>query len=158
MKVSYEYTKDEYKKFLLKSRLINNIILFIVGLAIYLYFSYNRISLVYLPLYILVLILIIFGLNMLYVWATFKVNDMLNYNLYGKYILELTPNKFSITINKSKTDYKYNQIRKLVEKKNSFILKLNKSRDSLIFEKNNFSENDYIKTIEMFKDKIKSHR
>ena len=32
-----------------------------------------------------------------------KLNDMLNYNLYGKFTLELTPNKFSLTINKIKT-------------------------------------------------------
>ena len=155
MKVNYEYTMDEYKKYLLKNRLINNIVLFIIGVLIYLYFSYNKISLIYLPLYILGLILIIVLLNVLYVWATLKVNDMLNYNLYGKYTLELTPNKFSLTVNKIKTDYKYKQIKGIIEKKNNFILKFNRNRDSLIFEKKNFSDKDYIKVIEMFKDKIK---
>ena len=154
MKINYEYTKDDYKKFLLKGRIINNIILFIIGICIYLYFSWNKLSLMYLPLYIFGLVLIIVVLNILYVWATFKVNDILNYNLYGKFTLELTPNKFSLTVNKIKTDYKYKQIRKLKETKNSFTLKFNKSRDSLIFEKRNFSEKDYIKVIKMFNDKI----
>ena len=155
MKINYEYTKDDYKKFLLKGRIINNIVLFVIGIVIYLYFSWDKISLMYLPLYILGLVLIIFVLNILYVWATFKVNDMLNYNLYGKFTLELTPNKFSLTVNKIKTDYKYKQIKKIVENKNSFTLKFNKSRDSLIFEKKNFNEKDYLKVIEMFKEKIK---
>lgn len=155
MKINYEYTREEYKKYILKNRIINNIVLFVIGLVVYLYFSYNKISLVYLPLYIIGLILIIILLNILYIWATLKVNDMLNYNLYGKFTLELTPNKFSLTVNKAKTDYKYKQIKKLVEKKNGFILKFQKNRDSLIFEKKNFSENDYLKVIEMFKDKIK---
>ena len=155
MKLNYEYTKDDYKKFLLKNRIINNIVLFIIGIGIYLYFSWNKISLVYLPLYMIGLALIIIILNILYVWATFRVNDMLNYNLYGKFTLELTPNKFSLTINKSKTDYKYNKIKRIKEKKNYFTLKFNKNRDSLIFEKKNFSEKDYIKVIEMFKEKIK---
>ena len=75
--------------------------------------------------------------------------------MYGKYILELTPNKFSLTVNKNKTDYKYNKIKKLVEKKNSFILNFSKKRESLIFEKKNFTEEEYIKVIEMFKSKIK---
>lgn len=154
MKINYEYTKDDYKKFLLKSRIINNIVLFIIGIGIYLYFSWNKISLMYLPLYIFGLALIIVILNMLYVWATFKVNDMLNYNLYGKFTLELTPNKFSLTVNKIKTDYKYKQIKKIIENKNSFTLKFSKSIDSLIFEKKNFNEKDYIKVIEMFKEKI----
>ena len=155
MKVNYEYTQDEYKKYLLKSRIKNNIVLFIIGIVIYLYFSYNKISLIYLPLYIVGLVLLIFLLNKLYVIMTLKVNDMMNYNLYGKYILELTPNKFSITVNKIKTDYKYNKIKKVIEKKNSFILKFNKNRDSLIFEKKNFSDEEYVKVIEMFKSKIK---
>ena len=140
MKINYEYTKEEYKKFLLKGRIINNIVLFIIGIGIYLYFSWNKISLMYFPLYIIGLALIIFILNILYVWATFKVNDMLNYNLYGKFTLELTPNKFSLTVNKIKTDYKYKQIKKIIENKNSFTLKFNKSKDSLIFEKKNFNE------------------
>lgn len=155
MKINYEYTREEYKKYILKNRIINNIVLFVIGLVVYLYFSYNKISLVYLPLYIIGLILIIILLNILYIWATLKVNDMLNYNLYGKFTLELTPNKFSLTVNKVKTDYKYKQIKKLVEKKNGFVLKFQKNRDSLIFEKKNFSEKDYLKVIEMFKDKIK---
>lgn len=155
MKVNYEYTKEEYKKYLLKNRIVNNIVLFIIGVVVYLYFSYDKISLAYLPIYVIGLILVIIILNILYVWATFKVNDMMNYNLYGKYTLELTPNKFSITVNKSKTDYKYNQVKKVIEKKNNFILKFNKSRDSLIFEKKNFNEKDYIKIIEMFKEKTK---
>lgn len=155
MKINYEYTKDDYKKFLIKGRIINNIVLFIIGIVIYLYFSWNKISLGYLPIYILGLILIITILNVLYVWATLKVNDILNYNLYGKFTLELTPNKFSLTVNKRKTDYKYKQIKKIIENKNSFTLKFNKSRDSLIFEKKNFSEKDYTKVIEMFNEKTK---
>jgi len=155
MKVNYEYTKDDYKKFLLKGRIVNNIVLFITGIGIYLYFSWNKISLAYLLLYVLGLALIIIMLNILYVWGVFKVNDMMNYNLYGKFTLELTPNKFSLTVNKVKTDYKYKQIKKIKENKNSFTLKFSKNKDSLIFEKKNFKEKDYIKTIEMFKEKAK---
>lgn len=156
MKVNYEYTKEEYKKYLLKNRLVNNIVLFIVGIIIYLYFSYNKISLIYLPLYIIGLIIIIILLNLLYVWASIKASDMLNYNLYGKFTLELTPNKFSLTINKIKTDYKYKQVKKLIEKKNYFILKFQKNKDSLIFEKKNFTDEEYLKVIKMFNEKINS--
>ena len=73
------------------------------------------------------LVLIIVVLNILYIWGVFKVNDMMNYNLYGKFTLELTPNKFSLTVNKIKTDYKYKQIKKhaaarnkKIENKNDF--------------------------------------
>jgi len=153
MKVNFEYTYEQYKKYLFKSRLVNNIVLFIVGLAIYLYFSYNKISLVYLPLFILGLVLAIFLLNLLYVHAQIKVNEMLNYNVYGKYTLELTPNKFSVTINKSKTDYKYNQIKKIIERKNYFKIKFKGSREYLTFEKRFFTEEEYTKVINMFKEK-----
>lgn len=154
MKVSFEYTRDEYKKYLLRSRKINNIVLFIIGVAIYLYFSLNKISLIYLPLFMIGLIIVIILLNMLYVFAQLKVNEMLNSNVYGKYTLELTPNKFSITINKVKTDYKYNKIKKILVGKNYFRIKFNKSREYLTFEKKFFTEENYNKIIKMFKDKI----
>ena len=104
MKVSFEYTYNDYKKYLYRSRKINNIVLFVIGIAVYLFFTHNKISIVYLPLFILGLIGFLFLLNILYVKASIRVNEMLNYNMYGKYILELTPNKFSVTLNKKKTD------------------------------------------------------
>ena len=153
MKVSFEYTEKEYKKYLLKSRLINNIVLFIIGIIVYLFFTLNKVSLIYLPLFIIGLVILIALLNVLYVLATIKVNTMLNYNSYGKYTIELTPNKFSVTLNKSKTDYKYNKISKIVEYKNRFKIKFKGSREYLTFEKEKFSESDYNKLIKMFKEK-----
>ena len=154
MKVNFEYTKKEYKKYLLRSRIVNNIVLFLMGIAIYLYFSFNKIPLYYLPLFIIGLIVIIYLLNLLYVFAQLKVSEMLNYNTYGKYTLELTSNKFSVTVNKSKTDYKYNQIKKIVVNKNNFKIKFKKSREYLTFEKKFFTVEQYNKAIEMFKEKI----
>lgn len=154
MKVSFEYTKDEYKKYLLRSRFVNNIILFIVGIGIYLYFTINRVSLIYLPLFIVCLFIGIYLLNILYVFAQLKVNEMLNYNSYGKYTLELTPNKFSVTVNKSKVDYKYNQIKNITEGRKNFKVKFKKSREYLTFEKKFFKDDDYKLLIKMFKEKI----
>ena len=79
---------------------------------------------------------------------------MLNYNTYGKYILELTPNKFSLTVNNSKTDYKYNKIKKIIERKKYFKVKFEGLRDYLVFEKIKFNEDDYNKIIKMFKEKV----
>ena len=154
MKVNFEYTKEEYKKYLLKGRLVNNIVLSVIGIGIYLYFTLNKISLLYLPLFIVGLLVVIFLLNKLYVFAQLKVNDMLNYSTFGKYTLELTPNKFSVTVNKSKTDYKYNQVKKIVEKKDCFEVKFEKGRDYLTFEKKFFTEEEYNKAISIFKEKI----
>ena len=153
MKLSFEYTYDEYKKYLYRSRKINNIVLFIVGLVLYLYFSYNKISLKYLPVFIIILIVAIFLLNLLYVYGQIKVNEMLNYNVYGKYILELNPNKFSLTINNHRTNYNYNEIRKIVERKNYFKVKFKGIREYLTFEKKFFDEVEYNKAIKMFKEK-----
>lgn len=153
MKVKFECTYEEYKKYLYKSGRKINIILFIVGIASYLFFTHNKVSLIYLPLAILALLLLIYLLNILYVKSTIRVNEMLSYNMYGKYILELTPNKFSVTLNNKKTDYKYKQIRKVVEKKDEFRLKLDKGREFLLFEKKFFTEDEYVKIINMFKEK-----
>ena len=154
MKVNFEYTKEEYKKYLLKGRLVSNIVLFVIGLGIYLYFTLNKISLLYLPLFIVSLLVAIFLLNRLYVFAQLKVNQMLNYSTFGKYTLELTPNKFSVRVNSGKTDYKYKDIKKIVEKKDCFEVKFKKGRDYLTFEKKFFTEEEYAKIIKMFKEKI----
>lgn len=154
MKVNFEYTKEEYKKYLLKGRLVSNIVLFVIGIGIYLYFTLNKISLLYLPLFIIGLLVGIFLLNKLYVFAQLKVNEMLNYSTFGKYTLELTPNKFSVRVNSGKTDYKYKDIKKIVEKKDCFEVKFKKGRDYLTFEKKFFTEEEYTKAINMFKEKI----
>lgn len=154
MKVNFEYTKEEYKKYLLKGRLVSNIVLFVIGIAIYLYFTLNKISLLYLPLFIIALLVGIFLLNKLYVFAQLKVNEMLNYSTFGKYTLELTPNKFSVRVNSGKTDYKYKDVKKIVEKKDCFEVKFKKGRDYLTFEKKFFTEEEYTKVINMFKEKI----
>jgi len=130
MKVNFEYTKEEYKKYLLKGRLVSNIVLFVIGLSIYLYFTLNKISILYLPLFIVGLLVVIFLLNRLYIFSQLKVNEMLNYSSFGKYTLELTPNKFSVTVNKSKTDYKYNQVKRIKEKR--IVLKLNLKKEEII--------------------------
>ena len=118
---------------MIKSRRINNIVLFILGMGIYLYLTFNKTPMYFIPVFVIVLILVIMLLNIIYVCLYMKVNNMLNYNTYGKYILELTPNKFSLTINKSKVDYKYNSIKKFKVRKNNFQIRFNKLRDNLIF-------------------------
>lgn len=154
MKINFEYTKEEYKKYLLKGRLVSNIVLFVIGLGLYLYFTLNKISLLFLPLVIIALLIGIFLLNKLYVFAQLKVNEMLNYSTFGKYTLELTPNKFSVRVNSGKTDYKYKDVKKIVEKKDCFEIKFKKGRDYLTFEKKFFTEEEYSKAISMFKEKI----
>ena len=154
MKVNCEYTKEEYKKYLLKGRLVSNIVLFVIGIGIYLYFTLNKISILFLPLFIIALLLGIFLLDKLYVFAQLKVNEMLNYSTFGKYTLELTPNKFSVRVNSGKTDYKYKDVKKIVEKKDCFEIKFKKGRDYLTFEKKFFTEEEYTKVINMFKEKI----
>ncbi len=153
MKVNYEYTRKHYKNFLYRSRIISNIILFIICLGIYLYFSREVVPLIYLPLFIISLIVLIILLNVAYVHAYLKVNEMLNNTSYGKCTLELTPNKFSLTINKSKTDYKYNNIRRIIVKKNCFIVKFKNRREYLTFEKNLFTEKEYNDIIKELKNK-----
>lgn len=154
MKVNFEYTKKEYKKYLLRSRIINNIILFIIGIIIYLFIT-DKFNMKSLIIFILVLILFIYLINKLYIVAYLKVNEMLNYQTYGKYTVEITNNKFSVTVNKCKTDYKYNSIKKVVVRKNYFKLKFKKSREYLTFERKLFNDQEYLKMIEMFKDKVK---
>ena len=150
MKVNFVYDKKDYSKFLIKSRLINNIVLFIIGTVFYLFLSYNKISLLILPLFMIALVIIIFILNIIFAALYIKANDMLNNPTYGKYTLELTQNKFSITVNKRKIDYKYKNIRKIKVTNKALNLKMNKRRETLTFEKIKFNEKDFDKVVELF--------
>ena len=150
MKVNFVYDKKDYSKFLIKSRLINNIVLFIIGTVFYLFLSYNKISLLILPLFMIALVIIIFILNIIFAALYIKANDMLNNPTYGKYTLELTQNKFSITVNKRKIDYKYKNIRKIKVTNKALNLKMNKRRENLTFEKIKFNEKDFDKVVELF--------
>ena len=150
MKVNFVYDKKDYKKFLIKSRLINNIVLFILGTIFYLFLSYNKISLLILPLFMIGLVIVIFILNIIFATLYIKANDMLNNPTYGKYTLELTQNKFSITVNKRKIDYKYKDIKKIKVTNKDLNLKMNKRRGTLTFEKTKFKESDFDKLVELF--------
>ena len=150
MKVSFVYDKKEYKKFLIRSRLINNIVLFVIGTVFYLFLSYNKVPILILPLFMIGLVIVIFILNLIFAFLYIKANDMLNNPTYGKYTLELTQNKFSITLNKRKIDYKYKDIKKIKVTKKDLNLKMKKRRETLTFEKNKFKEKDFEKIIELF--------
>ena len=150
MKVNFVYDKKEYKKFLIKSRLINNIVLFVLGTGLYLYLGHGKNYLMYLPIFMLGLVLVIIFLNFIYASLYIKANDMLNNPTYGKFTLELTQNKFSLTVNKRKIDYKYKDIKKIKVNKSELNLKMNKRRESLVFEKIKFKESDFEKIVELF--------
>ena len=151
MKLSFEYSKKDYKKFLIRSRLINNIILFIIGTALYIYLGYNKIPMYTLPIFMIGLVIVIFILNLIFAALYIKANDMLNNPTYGKYVLELTQNKFSVTVNGRKIDYKYKDIKKIKVNKKELNLKMNKRRETLTFEKIKFKEDEFNKVVELFK-------
>lgn len=154
MKVNYQYSKKDIKKYLFKNRLINNLILLILGVIIYICLTYKNISLIYLPLFILGLALILFIINIIYIEVYLKVMNNINYEMYGKYELELKGGQFILKVNNTSTSYKYNNIKKLKIKKNYFIVKLKNSREYLTFEKKLFSEENYNKVLDIFKSKI----
>ena len=151
MKVNFVYDKKEYKWFLIKSRLTNNIVLFIIGTGFYIYLGYNKIPWVILPLFMLSLVVVIFLLNIIYATLYVKANDMLNNPTYGKYTLELAQNKFSVTANKRKIDYKYKDIKKISVNKKELNLKMKKRRENLTFERKKIKESDFEKVVELFK-------
>lgn len=149
MKLTYEYTKKDLIKYLFKSRIINNIILFVLLMLIYIIFlkGFN----------LLLTVFVIFGaiilINILYVVLYIYVNKKLGHDVYGKYTLELDKNKFSLKLNKKKVEYKYSSIKKVKECKNLLKIKFKKSREFLTFEKRLFNKKDYNNLVKAFKEK-----
>lgn len=154
MKVEYGYTKSDIRKYLFKNRIINNLILLVIGIIIYLSTTYGKISLKFLPLFIFVLTVVLIILNIIYIEIYLIAMKNINYEIYGKYTLELKGGTFIVKVNNSSTTYKYNNIKSLKEHKKYFIIKLKGTKEYLTFEKKLFKKEDYDKLLETFKKKI----
>ena len=151
MKFNYEYTKKDLINYLIKSKLISNLILFVFLITIYIIFFKTF----YLFWTIVVILGSIILINLVYIFLYILINKKIGRDVYGKYTLELAQNKFSIKIGKTKKDYKYTDIRKIIERKNFFVIKLRRSINFLIFERRLFNKKDYGKLVKEFKEKAK---
>ena len=160
MKISYELTKKDLSKYLIKGRFKNNVFLFIIFTLVYFYLRKDNINnnfsniLLWYGILIICFIIFIFILDRIYTKLYIFVGDKLNNKSYGKYTISLDNKKFSISIDSKKIDYKYNMVKKIKEKKNCFYVITNSRKDSFIFEKNFFkNEEEYNKFLNYFKEK-----
>ena len=69
-------------------------------------------------------------------------------------VLKLVEGNEIIDEESEKVINKYKDVKKIVEKKDCFEIKFKKGRDYLTFEKKFFTEEEYTKAINMFKEKI----
>lgn len=149
MNIRYVYTKKEYKKYLYKSKLLNNIILLLsILLILYLFFKNKLVFKFYIYIIGITLIMIIFNLIYVSLYTRFKKG------IYGVHELDLKDDYFTLKVNNNLSEYSYKNIKKLKEKDKYLLIIFKRSKEYLIIEKNKISIKDYNKLIKLLKLKI----
>ena len=164
MKFEYNWTKDDLKKELLERRKITNIIFLIIGILLYIYVMYtgivsnifdNKIILLYGLIYTLILSIILFITTKLYVLYSIKKNDRNTNKAYGVYKVVLDENSITVSINNDKISYKYKDITKFKQRKNSFFIRTKEDKIGLRFNDKVLNKEDYDKLLEYMKQVVK---
>ena len=163
MKFSYDWTREDLKKELLKKRFNVNIIFLLMGVLIYAYLMYIPFtsnafdkkvliinSLLYLLCYVIVLILF----TWIYIFLTLRKNDKRTNNAYGTYYVEYDDKHIHVKINEIEINYKYKDISKFKRKKNRFFICTKDDKIGLLFKKEIIGEDNYNKLLEKLENNI----
>ena len=149
MNIRYVYTKKEYKKYLLSSRLLNSI--FITVLLILLFYIFLKDKLVFkFYVYIIIIPFLILVCNLIYVSLYVKLKK----NLYGIHTLEFYDTYFTLKINDNISKYDYKNIKKIKEKKKYLLILFKRNKEYLKIDKNKISIKECNDLIKYLKNKI----
>lgn len=147
--IKYQFTKKDFKKYLIQKRKKTNIIFLIFGSLLYFYITFYLIlenpieNLLFYGLYLIVMIILIFIFNQLYCFINIRKN-----NICGNYQVDIKEDKIIVNINEKKYEYLNKNIKKIIKKKNYIQIKYT-NKISLLFIKNILDSNDY-QNIEKF--------
>ena len=154
--IKYEFTEQDYKQYLKNKRLNTNIIFLIIGTIIYFYITYYLIlsspleSFGFFALYLVVLIIVMLLFNGLYYYINTKNNK--KNHIFGKYELNFKSNKIEVRREDNVLNYENINIKKVVVKKNFFIIKYSNRISLLLMKKYFESEEEYEKIIKQLKN------
>lgn len=141
--ITYEFTENDLKKYLIMKRRIPNIIFSVFGTILYFYFTFyllleSPIEVIgFYLLYIIVFITIIYLLNKLYYFANIKKQK--SNNLFGNYKVKIDTDKIVVSINEIEQIYLNKDIKKIKREKDYTIIQY-KGGISLLFLKSILKE------------------
>ena len=163
MNFEYNWEKDDLKKELISKRKKTNVIFLIIGILMYLYFTYyaiisaqfdNKYILAFGIGYVAILGGILLITTKIYVKTSLKKNDKNTSNAYGLYKVKVDDNFIRVSINDTDIEYKYKDIIKFKKKKNYFFICTANDKIGLLFKKKVIGEENYNKTLEYIEKNI----
>lgn len=163
MKFEYEWTKDDLRKELINKRFKTNVIFFIMGLLLYIWFMSEGLKSEYFDNTIIVIggiifmafiTFILFVTSRIYVEFSIKKNDKNTNEAYGIYKVNLSEKNVQVLINKDKFVYNYKDITKLKKRNNYFHIRTKDDKIGLLFKKKVLGKDIYTKVLAFIEDKI----
>ena len=163
MSIEYEWNKEDLKKELIKSRKKTNIIFFIIGILMFIYFTYyaliskaydNKYIIGYGIGYIALLLAILLISTKIYVASRLRKNSKDTSDAYGLYKLIVDDKCVSVSINDLKIKYDYKDIVKIKKKKDKFQIFTKEDKIGLTFKKSVLGEENYNKLLECIQKNI----
>lgn len=163
MSFEYNWDKEDLKKELIRKRFLSNIILFIVGILLYIYFvseglklEYfdNKVIYIYGIIFVVFLIIFLFLSTKLYVFLSLRKNDKDTNCAYGTYKVRADNSKIIVKINNQSIEYNYGNITMFKKRKKYFFLKTKEDKIGLIFKRNVIGSDNYYKLLELLNKNI----
>jgi len=163
MKLEYEWSREDLKKKLKKKRQIPNLVLLVLGVALYFYVTYYGIMWAYFDTWIILvgfliyftLLLIIVRISTwVFVFSRLRGNDKKTQNAYGTYYIELNDETISSKINDIDITYKWEDISKFKKNKKQFFVATKKDKLGLLFTKEVIKEDEYNKLLSFVESRI----
>ena len=161
MTLEYEWTREDLKKVLIKKRIPFSLIVIIISIIFYGYlikfgitnefFDNTKLILGFL-IYLILVCIIVYLLNLFYIFRNLKRNDKRTNKAYGKYIIRMNDKQIESDFNNQKIVYKWKDISKLKIRKKYFFIRTKNDFIGLTFRKD-LLKDDYDKVLEYIKKK-----
>ena len=162
MTFEYEWTRDDLKKVLIKKRIPFSIIVILISIIFYGYlikfgitnefFDNNKLFLGLL-IYLIVVCIVVYLLNLFYVFRNLRRNDKRTNKAYGKYIIRMNDKQIESDFNDQKIVYKWQDISRLKISKIYFFIRTKNDFIGLTFRRNMLKD-DYDKALDYVKKKV----
>ena len=162
MTFEYDWTREDLRKVLIKKRIPFSIIVILISIIFYGYlinfgitneFFDNTKLIIGFLIYLIVVFIIVYLLNLFYVYRNLKRNDKRTNKAYGKYIIRMNDKQIESDFNDQKIVYKWQDISRLKIRKKYFFIRTKNDFIGLTFRKDMLKDN-YNKILEYVKKKV----
>ena len=149
--IEYEFTNQDFKKYLVHKRFTTNLVFLIFGSLLYFYYIFYIIvsnpfeAFIYYFLYLIIMLILIVLFNKIYCYINIRKN-----NIFGKYKVDIKKDKIIVNIDNNNHEYLNKDIKIIIVKKRYIQIKYS-NHLSLLFIKELINDKDYNKILNSVK-------